>query len=39
MILGAIAPNNKGDKRTTLHPDIKPILDMGIEVIFESGLY
>tara|TARA_A100001035_G_scaffold216090_1_gene175931 strand:- start:647 stop:1759 length:1113 start_codon:yes stop_codon:yes gene_type:complete len=39
MILGAIAPNNKGDKRTTLHPEsIKPILDMGIEVIFESGL-
>ena len=39
MILGAISPKNEGDKRTTLHPEsIKPLLDMGIEVIFESGL-
>ena len=39
MILGAILPNNSGDKRTTLHPDsIKPILDMGIDISFESGL-
>ncbi len=39
MILGAISPKNEGDKRTTLHPEsIKPLLDIGIEVIFESGL-
>ena len=39
MILGAILPNNSGDKRTTLHPDsIKPILDMGIDISYESGL-
>tara|TARA_B100000700_G_scaffold83833_1_gene94387 strand:+ start:11400 stop:12512 length:1113 start_codon:yes stop_codon:yes gene_type:complete len=39
MILGAISPKNQGDKRTTLHPEsIKPLLDIGIEVIFESGL-
>ena len=39
MILGAILPNNSGDKRTTLHPDsIKPILDIGIDISFESGL-
>tara|TARA_A100001234_G_scaffold50379_1_gene42305 strand:+ start:8917 stop:10029 length:1113 start_codon:yes stop_codon:yes gene_type:complete len=39
MILGAISPKNEEDKRTTLHPEsIKPLLDIGIEVIFESGL-
>ena len=39
MILGAISPKNEGDKRTTLHPEsIKPLIDIGIEVIFESGL-
>ena len=39
MILGAISPKNKGDKRTTLHPEsIKPLIDIGIEVIFESEL-
>ena len=39
MILGAISPKNEGDKRTTLHPEsIKPLIDIGIEVIFESEL-
>ena len=39
MILGAITPKNIGDKRTTLHPQsIKAVLDMGIKVIFESGI-
>ena len=39
MILGAISPKNEEDKRTTLHPEsIKPLLDIGIEVIFERGL-
>ena len=38
MILGAITPKN--DRRqTTLHPQsIKAVLDMGIKVIFESGI-
>tara|TARA_B100000963_G_C22543430_1_gene633299 strand:- start:80 stop:1198 length:1119 start_codon:yes stop_codon:yes gene_type:complete len=39
MILGAVTPKNVGDKRTTLHPQsIKAVLDMGIKVIFESGI-
>lgn len=39
MILGAITPKNQKDLRSSLHPNtLKPILDMGIDVIFESGL-
>ena len=39
MILGAVSSKNEGDKRTTLHPEsIKPLIDIGIEVIFESEL-
>ena len=39
MILGAVTPKNKKDLRSSLHPNtIKPILDMGIDIIFESGL-
>ena len=39
MILGAISPKNQKDLRSSLHPEtIKPLLDMGIEIIFESGL-
>jgi len=39
MILGAITPKNIGDKRTTLHPQsIKAVLDIGIKVVFESGI-
>ena len=39
MILGAIKPNAQGDKRSTLHPEtIKPLLDIGINIIFERSL-
>ena len=39
MILGAVTPKNQKDLRSSLHPNtIKPILDMGIDIIFESGL-
>ena len=39
MILGALKPTNQGDKRSTLHPEtIKPLLDMGINIIFERSL-
>ena len=39
MILGAVTPKNQKDLRSSLHPNtIKPILDMGINIIFESGL-
>ena len=38
MILGAISSTDKKDLRSAIHPDtIKYLLDMGIEVIFESG--
>ena len=38
MILGAISSTDKKDFRSAIHPDtIKYLLDMGIEVIFESG--
>lgn len=39
MILGAITPKNQKDLRSSLHPNtLKPILDMGIDIIFESGI-
>ena len=39
MILGALKPTNQGDKRSTLHPEtIKPLIDMGINIIFERSL-
>ena len=39
MILGAIRPKNQKDLRSSLHPNtLKPILDMGINVVFESGI-
>ena len=39
MILGAIRPKNQKDLRSSLHPNtLKPILNMGINVVFESGI-
>src|SRR6056300_225343 len=39
MILGALKPINQGDRRSTLHPEtIKPLIDMGINIIFERSL-